>query len=237
MSPKVADPSLRMALIEAAARLVADEGRSGLTLRRLAGEVGTSTMAIYTHFGGMDELRRAVRREGFARLRAHLDAVRETGDPVADLAVLGSAYYVSATANPNLYRAMFLDGPLDEEDLGTGLDTFLHLVHAVARCVAAGRLPRADPADPAELAVELWALEHGLVTLQLAHLLPPAQALERLATTVRSLLLAWGDDPEAYARSMAAALARRPQSTRAETLAAAAGRGAGGGGVARTTLA
>ncbi len=237
MSPKVADPSLRMALLEAAARLVADEGRSGLTLRRLAGEVGTSTMAIYTHFGGMDELRREVRREGFARLRAHLDAVRETDDPVADLAVLGSAYYVSATANPNLYRAMFLDGPLDEEDLGTGLDTFLHLVHGVARCVAAGRLPRADPADAAELAVELWALEHGLVTLQLAQLLPPAQALARLATTVRSLLLAWGDDPEAYARSMAAALERRPQSTRAATLAAAAGRGAGGGGVARTTLA
>ncbi|HEY3810042.1 MAG TPA: TetR/AcrR family transcriptional regulator [Acidimicrobiales bacterium] len=208
MSPKVADPTLRTALIEAAARLVADEGKAGLTLRRLAGEVGTSTMAVYTHFGGMDELRRAVRREGFARLRAHLDAVHETSDPVADLAVLGRAYYISATENPNLYRAMFLDGPLDEEDLGTGLDTFLHLVDGVARCLAAGRLPAASPSDPAELAVELWSLEHGLVTLQLAHLLPPAQALDRLASGARSLLLAWGDDPRAHARSIKSARRR-----------------------------
>ena len=62
--------NLRPALIEAAARLIATEGASGLTLRRVADAVGTSTMAIYTHFGGMPELRRAVRREGFARLAA-----------------------------------------------------------------------------------------------------------------------------------------------------------------------
>ena len=62
--------SLRPALIEAAARLIATEGADGLTLRRVADEVGTSTMAVYTCFGGMPELRRAVRREGFARLAA-----------------------------------------------------------------------------------------------------------------------------------------------------------------------
>src|ERR1700722_8816568 len=97
VSPRIADPSLRTDLIETAARLVATEGRQGLTLRRLAGEVGTSTMAIYTHFGGMDELRREVRREGFARLRDRLDNVKATKDPVADLAMLGLAYYSSAT--------------------------------------------------------------------------------------------------------------------------------------------
>jgi AcrR family transcriptional regulator len=66
--PKTADPSVRTALIEHAARITAEEGREALTLRRLAAGVGTSTMAVYTHFGGMDDLRRAVRREGFARL-------------------------------------------------------------------------------------------------------------------------------------------------------------------------
>src|ERR1700719_4194891 len=102
VSPRIADPSLRTDLIETAARLVATEGRQGLTLRRLASEVGTSTMAIYTHFGGMDELRREVRREGFARLGAHLAAVAETDDPVADLAQLGQAYFTNALENPNL---------------------------------------------------------------------------------------------------------------------------------------
>src|SRR5580704_4924709 len=123
VSPKTADPALRTELVETAARLVATEGRAGLTLRRVAKEVGTSTMAVYTHFGGMDELRREVRREGFARLREQLDAVTTTRDPVADLSLLGVAYYLSAARAPNLYRAMFMDGPVDDTDVGTGLDT------------------------------------------------------------------------------------------------------------------
>src|SRR4051812_34653733 len=50
---------MRMALIDAAARLIATEGLGGLTLRRVTEEVGTSTMAVYTHFGGMPELRQS----------------------------------------------------------------------------------------------------------------------------------------------------------------------------------
>ncbi len=199
---------MREALIEAAARIVATEGRAGLTLRRLAGEVGTSTMAIYTHFGSMEELRRNVRRQGFARLGANLAAVEETRDPMADLALLGAAYYLSATSDPNLYRAMFFDGPVDEEDVGTGLDTFMYLVEGMSRCVEAGRLPKAGTADPAELALEVWALTHGLVSLQLAHLLAPAQAVEHLQSGARCLFLAWGDDPRRLKRSRQRAMAR-----------------------------
>lgn len=212
--PRAADPAVRVALIEAAAEIVASEGRRGLTLRRLAGAVGTSTMAIYTHFGSMDELRREVRREGFARLRAGLSSVRPTRDPVADLWVLGAAYYFSATSSPHLYRAMFLDGPVDAEDQGTGLDTFMYLVKAVERCRDAGRLPLvAADADPAGLAVELWALEHGLVSLQLAHMLPLGEAVEHLDAGTRGLLLAWGDRPVALARSVAAGRRRLAHQT------------------------
>src|SRR5437588_9466561 len=109
VSPRRRDEGVRLALVESAARLIAEEGNAGLTLRRLADEVGTSTMAIYTHFGGMPELREEVRGEGFARLRAHLEAVEDTGDAVADLAVLGAAYYANGTTNPNLYRVMFME--------------------------------------------------------------------------------------------------------------------------------
>lgn len=199
---------MRAALIETAATIVATEGRTALTLRRLARDVGTSTMAVYTHFGSMEELRREVRREGFARLRARLEAVEQTADPVADLTVLGVAYYRSALAAPNLYRAMFLDGPVDEEDLGTGLDTFMYLVHGVSRCQAAGRLPHVGSVDPAELAVDLWAVTHGLVSLQLAGMLPEQDARARLDSTGRSLLVAWGDAPRVLRCSHARAARR-----------------------------
>lgn len=51
--------------MDAAARLLAKEGAAGMSTRRLAAEVGVSTMALYTHFGGMDGLCREARREGF----------------------------------------------------------------------------------------------------------------------------------------------------------------------------
>src|SRR3954468_5048474 len=102
VSPKPADPRVRSALIESAAQLLADH--QPLTIRRLAADVGTSTMAVYTHFGSMDDLRRGGCREGFARLAAHLAAVTPTSDPVADLGALGWAYCVNGLTNPNLYR-------------------------------------------------------------------------------------------------------------------------------------
>ncbi|MFZ0665727.1 MAG: TetR/AcrR family transcriptional regulator [Acidimicrobiales bacterium] len=195
MSPKTADPSVRLALIDTAARIVATEGPAALTLRHLANEVGTSTMAIYTHFGSMDELALQVRREGFARFRSRLASIAESKDPMADLTLLGAAYYASATASPNLYRSMFLDGPIDDEDLATGLDTFVYLVKAIERCQQSGRFPAARSTDPASMAVELWALTHGIVSLRLANLLPDTEAVEHLRSGARSLFLGWGDDP------------------------------------------
>jgi AcrR family transcriptional regulator len=204
MSPKVADPSLRTALVETAARLVAVDGPKGLTLRRLATEVGTSTMAVYTHFGSMGDLRREIRREGFARLARHLDRVKDTDDPVADLALLGLAYSASATADPNLYRAMFLDGPVDDTDMATGLGTFDRLVRGVRRAVEAGRLR----GDPEAMAIQLWAAVHGIVTLQFAGMLTPEQALAALRDIGGNLILAFGDRPDLVSGSLDAVAAR-----------------------------
>lgn len=199
--PKVADPAVRIALIEHAARITAEEGRQALTLRRLANEVGASTMAIYTHFGGMDDLRRAVRREGFNRLRIHLAGVGTTGDAVADLMAQGAAYFLNGVTNPNLYRAMFMDHhePGDDGGEPIGLDTFEMLVDVVNRCIEAGRF---DPADPVGLANQIWAMAHGVVTLRLAGMLSDDDSVACLRAGARNLLLAFGDSPAALARSV-----------------------------------
>ena len=109
---------------------------------------------MYTRFGGMEELRRDERHEGFARLASHLAGVESRGDPVADLTILGLGYYHSASTSPSLYRVMFMEQPLDETDASAGRDTFGVLVEGVARCITAGRF---DPADSVELATQLWA--------------------------------------------------------------------------------
>ncbi len=193
----------RTALIEAAARLIATEGTAALTLRRVADEVGTSTMAVYTNFGGMPELRRAVRLEGFARLAAHLARVPESDDPVADVVMLGRAYYENAMSNPHLYRVMFMEQPLDAADAAVGwAETFDLLVAAVQRSIDADRF---DPSSAVDFATELWALEHGVVTLKLTNLLSSEQALACLVETSLRLYVSYGDDPEAANRSLSQA--------------------------------
>lgn len=209
--PKVADPSVRSALLEAAARQIAHGGSASLTLRRLVDEVGTSTMAVYTHFGGMQNLRQEVRREGFRRLKEHLDSVVSSRDPLADLALLGWAYYDNALENPNLYRVMFLDHHEPAEEV-VGLDTFDQLVVAVARCIEAGRFAHAEPFD---LALQLWAAVHGLVTLELSGLLAPELAVEMVTTTWRSLFLGFGAETRAVGRSLARVRREGPRAARA----------------------
>lgn len=196
---------LRDSLVDAAARLLVSEGPAALTLRRLADEVGTSTMAIYTHFGGMPQLRRALRREGFDRLRAQLDGVAATYDAVADLALQGLVYRANATGNADLYRVMCMEEPLDADDATFGSETFVLLVAGVERCIEAGRFHGADATGTA---TQLWVLAHGISTLELAGLLDVEQALRTFRAAALNLFAAYGDDRDAASRSLDAAWER-----------------------------
>jgi AcrR family transcriptional regulator len=199
MSPRVADPEVREALIDAAARLLVEEGPGALTTRRLAAEVGASTMAVYTHFGSMDGLRRDLRKEGFARLTAHFESVPVSDDPVADLSALGWAYCFNAVANPQLYRAVFLEAPIDEEDEAVGRAAVERPIATVARCIEAGRF---RPADPESLGIQLWAASHGMITGVLARLLTLEEVIEHFSGMGVNLYVGFGDDRRQAERSV-----------------------------------
>jgi AcrR family transcriptional regulator len=163
---------VRRRLLEAAALLLDEEGPNALTARRLASAAGTSTMAVYTHFGGMPALVREIVSEGFKRLADHVTDHPRTDDPVADLADLALAYRANAMENPHLYSVMFgatsLGGyRLAPEERAVGIYTFVVLSEAVARAMDAGRLRRADPGLVAQ---QLWTAMHGYVMLELAGL-------------------------------------------------------------------
>ena len=188
--PRAADPAVRLALVETAAELLAR--REPVTARSLADRVGTSTTALYTHFGGMPGLWRAVRNEGFVRLGRRLAAVPRTDDPVRDLAALGAAYLDSARADPFLYRVMF-DAAADLEQPAVADDAFALLVEAADRARRAGRFARAS--DPLAVATRYWAGGHGLAMLVVTGVLPAeALALHGPELAVAALVAA-GDEP------------------------------------------
>ena len=206
VSPRPAQPDIRRALIEAAATILAESGPDGLSTRQLAREVGVSTTALYTYFGGMDDLVRAMVHEGFARLNNALTASAASDDPVADVVRLGRIYRENALRHRHLYAVMFggsaLAGfSLTDEDRGHGLYTLDLLVNAVERCVLAGRF---RSRDTTLVAHELWMSIHGIVTLEIGgYLFQPYDADACFDAQVCTLLVGSGDDLDRARESIA----------------------------------
>jgi len=197
--PKTAPPAIRRALVERAAEMLTR--REPVTLRALVAGTGVSTMAVYTHFGGMPGLWRAVRQEGFTRLAAELGSVRITHDPIRDLMSYGAAYMRNAFAHPDLYRAMF-NAEFDLEDPKAAADTFAVLISCAARAKERGRL--ADQVDPEAVATRFWAFGHGLAMLVLNGILPRRALDDHVTPMATALLVAAGDEAERCRRSVRA---------------------------------
>src|SRR6202034_4906460 len=98
--------NVRQEMLVAAVDLLHEHGPDALQTRKVATAAETSTMALYTHFGGMRGLIAEVAEEGLRQFDAAL-TVPPTADPVADLFTVGAAYRRYAIERPHLYRLMF----------------------------------------------------------------------------------------------------------------------------------
>lgn len=205
-------PTSRADLVAAGARLLEREGLTALSARGVAAEAGTSTMALYTHFGGMTGLLDALAADVFDRFAAALTQVRHTADPVADFLAIGLAYHDFALANPQRYLLMFgTSAPASvarsrpdmtaADDRSHRTASFEALRGAVRRMMAAGRI-RTD--DELAVAGRLWSLNHGAVMLELAGFFGhDGHALAQiLAPLTVDTLVGMGDDRDAATRSM-----------------------------------
>ena len=170
-SPASQPDELRERLVDAGLELLDRHGPAELTVRRIAETAGTSTMGVYTKFGGRTGVLEAIYRRGFELLRAALDAAPHAEDAVRRILDLALAYRRFAIANPALYAFMF-EQPVPDFDPNPTLrvevldTTFGVLVTAVQRATAQGALPDGDPVHTSVL---VWCLAHGMVSLELTH--------------------------------------------------------------------
>ena len=170
----------RAALLDAASRMLMRGGPDSISLRKLATEVGTSTMSVYTAFGGKEGLINALFDEAFDRLGATQKAVPQHAEPLLWLAELGRAYHKFALDNPSYYALMIsATMPVSEatrhaEEASTTLlargisvhPAYQYLFEAVEACIADGSFT--DEIEPIMIADAFWAVVHGLCSLELA---------------------------------------------------------------------
>lgn len=191
------------------------DGLQALSVRKLAAEVGTSTMVVYTHFGSMTGVIDALGSRAFAQFAQALTDVPHTDDPVADFMSMGMAYHRFAIENPQHYQLMFgTAGPAmlssrRKDVTATGHassrdGSFQALRGAVRRMIEAGRI-RDD--DDWAMAGRLWSVIHGAVMLEMAGFFghDGHGLLEILAPLTVDVLVGLGADRDRINQSMMAA--------------------------------
>ncbi len=150
---------LRAVLLGEAARLVAERGAEGVSLRELARGAGVSHAAPAHHFTDRRGLFTALATEGFLLLAEALIEAR------GDFAGAAVAYVRFAIERPGHYRVMFDRALLD------GTDAALAAAHAAAGAELARGVSTLRDAhalsDPAGAQLAAWSLVHGFATLWL----------------------------------------------------------------------
>ncbi|AMT74062.1 TetR family transcriptional regulator [Mycobacteroides immunogenum] len=213
----------RVDLVSAAVRLLNEQGPDALQTRKIAAAAGTSTMAVYTYFGGMRELIAEVAEEGLRQFADAQAAVAQTDDVIADFMLTGMAYRQFAIDYPHMYRLMFgttsahgVNAPrknmFDTSHLTPEHPSAAYLFRSVQRAMAAGRIDGSpdDAAKVAATAAKFWTVMHGFVMLELAGFWGDDGAAVGpvLGSMTTDLLIALGDTPERVSGSAAAAAAR-----------------------------
>lgn len=153
--------------IFAAARALFDQdGADGVSMRRVAGKVGITPMAIYKHYPDKDALLNALMLDGFAAWEARVEAL-PAAEPLRWLEQLGDAFLDFAVEEPRRYEAAFLLKASAARrypgDFEAGRSPVMAKMMArIAEARATGQM-RDEPGI--DIAISLTALTQGLVDM------------------------------------------------------------------------
>jgi AcrR family transcriptional regulator len=186
--------NLKEALIEAAQRFIAERGLGGFTLADAAKLVGVTPAALYRHFRGREALVAEVAFRGFTQLAERLGrALESEGTPLERFTRMGEVYLAFAEQEPGFYAAMFApqSASPDEEPVEAGKqpangNAFDFLVKALSDTFPDGF----TSVDVRFIAIEVWALSHGIATLSAAGQLPKGPGLPDKYELLRAGVLA-----------------------------------------------
>jgi AcrR family transcriptional regulator len=159
---------LKNALIQAAIKILADEGIQELSLRKVAREAGVSHSAPYAHFTDKQALIAAISTDGYKKIYERINAIMERypDDPLRQFIETAWAYVSFGYEEPDHFKVTF-SGSVEREREYPALvemtqKTFDMLRQLILRCQAAGLI---DSGEPDLVALTVWGLVHGFVSL------------------------------------------------------------------------
>jgi AcrR family transcriptional regulator len=186
---------LKNALAEAGIEILSIEGVGALSLRKVARRAGVSHMAPYAHYADKQALIAAIATEGYEKLYARLAGVVQCypDDPARQLVEAAWAYAEFALAETAQFKITFSGVVEKEKDYPAFVEvsqrSFKLVVGIIEACQRAGVLP-AGPPDV--IAVSVWGLLHGVVSLvlegQVSHTILDRLTLKELLVSSLNLM-------------------------------------------------
>jgi AcrR family transcriptional regulator len=175
------------ALLEAAAKLVAEDGVAKLSLREVARRAGVSHGAPAHHFTDKAGLLTALAAQGYELFTEALSNARDTAGehPLERLSATGQAYVLFAAKHRAHFEIMFRPELLHADDpaLRAAQDAaYAVLGGAIAAAQAAGFF---SDSDAEVAAIRSWSQAHGLAELWLNGNLQPTPRHPDLESLVR----------------------------------------------------
>lgn len=156
-----ASRGLKARAMDAAARILSEEGLAALSLRAIAERAGVGIASIYHYFAGKEELLASLAVDGFARLERDMGAADTTRAAEWAIGRGAQAFFAFTGANPALFALMF-----DVQMMSRHAElreaehrAFLAFEHYVA---SDGRI---DAEHAPAVAATLWALGRGIAAI------------------------------------------------------------------------
>ena len=158
---------LKQRISAAAHELFVEHGPEGVSMRKIAQQVGVTAPAIYRHYKDKGELLDGIINDGLEKLQSQLAPALEASTPLERLRRMGDAYLEFAIEQPKFFDYAFLTPNLGSGSISGEIERhdrriFRHAIEQVTRCVQEGTF---GPADPIEVSIMVWSTVHGLVTL------------------------------------------------------------------------
>ncbi|UJW28721.1 TetR/AcrR family transcriptional regulator [Saccharothrix sp. AJ9571] len=156
----------RERFLQAAIQVLAEQGVAGMTLRTIAATADTSTVVVYSRFGGRAGMLQALYQRAFEQLGAVFAALPPgSDDHEQDVLELALAYRRFALENPPRYAFMF-ERPVADFDPNP------EMRHSVLQSTLTSILRRATPAGASDedgftRSYLLWTAMHGLISAEL----------------------------------------------------------------------
>jgi len=157
----------RTRILGAASRLFLEGGSGALSVRAISKEAGLSTIGIYSHFQGKQGILDTLYMEGFAMVD-ETTKITSQDESALDIVMRGASNYLNfAEHYPGHYQLIFgvkdKDYTPSEEAKQVAHQSFARLTKLAAVILPEG----ANGQQRREIAMQVWALLHGFVSLHL----------------------------------------------------------------------